>query len=340
MTAPVVTIYDVARRAEVSISTVSLVVNHPDRVSASTRTKVLAAADELGFVPKADAVDRARRGVRRIGVLGPFSSYPSYYRRLNGLLGELRGADSQLDVVIFDHASAALGSPVLASIPLSRRLDGLVVMGLPLDDAVAERLHVHDLPTVLVDTSRRDFDSVVTDDRQGGALIAEHLLARGHRQIGYVQEITDRAARLPASVLLQGDLRLRGFREVVEAAGGTVEEVELRSVGSDMVEAEEAATALLARPERPTAVVAHDDLLAAGVLRAAHQLGLRVPEDVAVVGFDGSDLAEALGLTSVSQPFEESGAVAARALQAVLRDGPRPTRQVSLHLTLTVRTSS
>ena len=103
-----VTIYDVATAAGVSISTVSLALNTPERVSAATRDKVLVAADELGFVPKADAVTRARRGVGRIGVIAPFSSYPSFARRLNGVFSALR--EEALEVVVFDQQSAATAS--------------------------------------------------------------------------------------------------------------------------------------------------------------------------------------------------------------------------------------
>src|SRR3979490_1781451 len=117
-----VTIYDVATRAGVSISTVSLALNAPTRVSEPTRARVLSAADELGFVPKADAVTRARRGVGRIGVIAPFSSCPSFGVRLNGVFAELRG--QPLEVVVYDHTSAAEApSPLLAGLPIVRRLD-------------------------------------------------------------------------------------------------------------------------------------------------------------------------------------------------------------------------
>jgi DNA-binding LacI/PurR family transcriptional regulator len=145
-----VTIYDVAAEAGVSISTVSLALNSPTRVSDATRQRVLRAADALGFVPKADAVSRARRGVGRIGVVAPLTSYASFARRLNGVLRAVQG--QPLEVVVFDQQSAAATAlPLLASLPLTRRLDGLVVMGLPLEESVATRLVSLELPTVLVD---------------------------------------------------------------------------------------------------------------------------------------------------------------------------------------------
>ncbi|MET0416154.1 MAG: LacI family DNA-binding transcriptional regulator, partial [Actinoplanes sp.] len=164
-----VTIYEVADRAGVSISTVSNVLNKPDRVSPATRSRVLAAADELGFVPKAQAVSLARRGAGRIGVMAPFTSYGSYMRRLSGLLSA--ATELELDVVVFDHESAAAASsPVLASMPVHGRLDGLIVMGLPIEDAIAGRLRERNLPTVAVDADSALFSRVVIDDSEGGRI--------------------------------------------------------------------------------------------------------------------------------------------------------------------------
>ena len=148
-----VTIYDVAARAGVSISTVSQVINRPGRVNARTRDRVLKAVEDLQYVPKAAAVSSARRGVGRIGVLAPFTSYDSYRRRLMGVLSESDGGSR--DVVVYDHESAAASlSPLLRILPVTGRLDGLLIMGLPLDDALAEKLITRQLPTVLMDSSR------------------------------------------------------------------------------------------------------------------------------------------------------------------------------------------
>src|SRR4051812_47032009 len=124
------TIYDVAARAGVSIGTVSLALNSPTRVRDTTLERINAAIDELQFVPKAEAAVRARRGFGRIGVIAPFAIYPSFGRRLNGVLAALRG--QSYDVTVFDHEGA--GTSLLASLPVTRRLDGLIVMSLPLGE--------------------------------------------------------------------------------------------------------------------------------------------------------------------------------------------------------------
>lgn len=334
MTGRGVTIYDVASRAGVSISTVSLALNSPTRVSAETRAKVLTAADELGFVPKADAVTRARRGVGRIGVIAPFSSYQSFGRRLNGVFAELR--EQPLEVVVFDHTSAAQAtSPLLAGLPIMRRLDGLIIMALGLDDAVAQRLLQQRLPTVLVETSRPEFDSVCADDGSGGELVARHLIQRGHRRFGYIGERQRSHAYVSPS-----EQRLDGFRRVVVEHGGALPDEAVVLVQHGVATAQAAAAELLRSPAPPTAIFAHDDLLGAGVLKAAREAGIAVPQELAVAGFDDSDLALAFDLTTVRQQFEDSGRLAARALIEQMQGHPTARRRVVLELELIRRGST
>lgn len=299
-----VTIYDVADRAGVSISTVSNVLNKPERVKAATRERVLAAADELGFVPKVQAVHLARRGTGRIGVMAPFTSYASYLRRLAGVLSA--ATELEMDVVVFDHESAALAtSPVLASMPIHGRLDGLIVMGLQIEDAIAQRLHERGLPTVAVDADSDLFSRVLIDDVEGGRIAARHLMAKGHRRFGYLLE------RQVSDYESQAIKRLAGFHDVAGA-----DDVAVATSENSVDAARAAAGDLLDGPWRPTAVMAHHDLLAVGVLLAARDRGLRVPDDLAVMGFDDGEAAAAADLTTVRQPFEESGSTAVDVLLA------------------------
>lgn len=329
-----ITIYDVAARAGVSISTVSLVLNSPTRVRQGTRERVLVAADELGFVPKADAVTRARKGVGRIGVIAPFSSYPSFSLRLSGVFGGIRAEG--LELVVFDQESAASAtSPLLASLPITRRLDGLIIMGLPLEESVVARLRAQRLPTVLIDSPRPRFEAVVTDDEAGGELVARHLFERGHRRFAYVGE-----AQLSHAYVSPSERRLAGFRRAVAEQGGSLPDEAVRLVRHDVGEARAATRELLDLAEPPTAVFAHDDTLAGGVLAAARDRGLGVPDGLAVVGFDDSDLAQALDLTTVRQPFEESGRLAVRALLDQIQAGPTGRRTTVLDLELVVRATT
>ena len=129
------TVYDVAESAGVSISTVSRVLNSPEKVNAATRMRVMAAIDHLGFVPKAEAAARARKGHARIGVLAPFFTLPSFVERLRGVANAL--ADSPYELAIYNVDSSERRDGYLTSLPLTRRLDGLIIMALPFDPAAA-----------------------------------------------------------------------------------------------------------------------------------------------------------------------------------------------------------
>src|SRR5262245_59455120 len=279
MTAP--TIYDVAQRAGVSISTVSLALNKPDRVQAATLARIMDVIDELGFVPKSEAVTRARRGVGRIGVIAPFTSHPTFGQRLNGVL-RVASRSAGFEVVVYDQESAAVS--MLVSLPLTRRVDGLIVMSVPFTDQVADRLLEQRLETVLVELQHPRFSSVVIDDAAGGRMVAAHLLAKGHERLAFIGQ-----AHEPSERVLQSDARLAGFRE-----GGA--DPDIRLVEHSVDAAAAAARELLGRENRPTAIFCHDDVLASGALRAARELRLSVPDDVAVVGFDDSEIAAPLGL--------------------------------------------
>ncbi|MGP3988457.1 LacI family DNA-binding transcriptional regulator [Streptomyces sp. 3N207] len=319
------TIYDVAERAQVSISTVSLALNAPTKVRATTLSRIMTAIDELGFTPRADAASRARKRAGRIGVMAPFTTYPTFARRLEGVFEAVNGLE--YEVVVYDEISAAAAAPVLAGLPVTHRLDGLLVMSLPLTPDVAERLRAKTLPTVLVELARPDFSSVSIDDAAGGRLVAEELIAAGHTRFGFVGET--QAAPDFASQCRE---RLAGFRAGLRDAELDLPDSRVRLVENSVDAAAQAAAELLEAEEPPTAVFAHDDYLAAGVLRAARACGLRVPDDLAVVGFDDGDFAEALELTTVRQPFRESGRVATQILLDRVREPDRPIQRTRLEL--------
>jgi LacI family transcriptional regulator len=186
-----------------------------------------------------------------------------------------------------------------------------------------------------VELERPGFSAVTIDDAAGSTMVADLLVERGHERFAFIGEGGTKPH--PHDVMLQSEARLRGFRDALELRGRTLPEGNIRLVKHDVHAASAAAAELLDAPDRPTAIFAHDDVLASGVLRAARERGLRTPQDLAVVGFDDSDLAEHLGLTSVRQPFEESGQVAAETLLARLRDQTRSLQHVTLKLDLIER---
>ena len=315
MTSADPTIYDVARAAGVSISTVSNALNRPDRVSKETRARIVECIDQLGFVPKSEATTLARKQMRRIGVIAPFTSYMSYMARLAGVLAE--AGTSGFEVATFDSESAATSTtPILDSLPIKGQVDGLIVMGFELDASVEARLEDRKVPTVVVDAVSTRFPVVTCDDRESGRIGAAHLLDLGHRSFGYVRE------RQRGSYRSRADRRLSGFVAELEATPGT--QLHIVESGSSFESARTAAHELIGSGNRPSAIMAHSDELAVGVLKAAADLGVRIPGELSVIGVDDGPVAEATDLTTVRQPLQESGVEAVRLLLSRLQ---RPTAE-------------
>jgi LacI family transcriptional regulator len=327
---PQATVYEVANEAEVSIATVSRVLNSPDKVKEATRTRVLAAIDRLGYVPKAEAAARARKSSGRIGVLAPFFTLPSFVQRLRGVADALAG--SSYELVIYNVDSSDRRDTYLANLSVTRRLDGLIVMALPFSDLMAQRLVEHGLKTVLLEFSRDPFSSIRIDDQLGGRIAAEYLLSCGHRRCAFVGD-----SDVPDYAIHTSDWRLAGYRQALAQAGSPLPDDCITLTPHSRENARMAAHKLLDLPHPPTAVFAASDNQAMGVLRAARERGLSVPRELAVIGFDDLEIAEYIGLTTIRQPLVESGRVAVELLLSGLADPQRPPQRVRLPLRLICR---
>lgn len=321
------TIYDVARQAQVSISTVSLALNHPDRLKRATLDRVLAAADDLEFVPKARAVIHARKRLTRVAAVAPFTSYPSFSRRLAGVMEELD--DSSVQLLVVDCADIAVStSPVLASIPVRGYLDGLLNLGVPMDAAIGDRL-LRRVPTVLLDVRYPGMPDISVDDHEGGRLVGAHLSELGHRRIAFLNEVETYEFDSP------NVLRLAGLRSVFGAAAVTEITVPRGTdAGMQAIARLLADTALAASV---TAVVGARDLVAIGALTELRRRGFAVPQHTSVIGFDDDPVAEALSLSTVRHPFEESGRLAVRALRNLLNHPDAPIACTRLGVELVSR---
>lgn len=330
------TIYDVAERAGVSISTVSLALNQPTRVAATTRQRVLSAIDELGFTPKATAVHRARTAVRRIGVIAPFSSYSSFGERLSGVLEVAREHD--LEVVLYDAESAAASThPLISTLPITQSLDALIVMSLLLEPEAAERLRRSGLTTVLLDIAQPGFTSIVVDDAIGGYLAGKRLVEGGKTRFAV---ITETKLVGDGDYEYQGDRRIAGFRRAVAEAGLDPDAIQVCHTTNDIEGGSSAAAALLDASAEPLGIFGHHDLLAIGALQEARRRGRSVPDEVAVVGFDDGEVARVADLTTIRQPLRYSGVTAARSVLDALAQPSAPKRQITLDLELVVRGSA
>jgi DNA-binding LacI/PurR family transcriptional regulator len=324
------TIRDVARHAGVSAATVSRVLNDSPLVLEPTRERVQASVDELGYRLNATARNLSIGRAMAIGVVVPFFTAPSVIERLRGVVERLgRGERREYDLMLFDVEAPP--EPRRFQHLVGRdRVAGLLIMSLPVSDHEVAALARDELPAVLVDAAHPKLPRVVIDNVQGGELAAEHLLARGHQRVGFVGDD-------PSNGFTSSEDRRRGFRNALLRAG-VAPDHRLERVGPHGREHAEAATLeLLALPEPPTAIFAASDLQAVGVLKAAERSGARVPEDLAVVGFDDVDLAEIVGLTTIRQPLREGGALAADLLLAAIENGPGEPVKTTQALTVVER---
>jgi DNA-binding LacI/PurR family transcriptional regulator len=324
------TIYDVATRAGVSITTVSRILNTPDKVNSDTRERVLAAIDALDFVPKAEARARALQHTGRIGVITPFFTAPSFIQRLRGIAEMLSPENYELVIYTVDSSDHLQG--YLSSLPLTGNLDGLIILSLPVGDTEVRRLIDHGLSTVLIEYPHPKLNCVEIDDVQGGYMATTYLLGKDHRRIAFLGD-TD----LPEYSIHPVSLRLSGFRRALKEARIKLPDTFVRLAPYSQEKTRQAAKELLNLAEPPTAIFAATDFQALGVLKAARQLDIKVPEQLAVIGFDDLDLAEYADLTTISQHLDESGRLAVEILLSQIASPSRPPRHVKLPLTLIER---
>jgi DNA-binding LacI/PurR family transcriptional regulator len=311
------TIADVARRAGVGVGTVSRVLNQSPQVRPSTRERVEAAIDELDFRPSAAARSLSLGRTQSVGVVVPLVTSPSAMQRLSGFISVM--TKSTYDVVLFDVEQPSRADEHLRRLSHGGGADGVLVVSLRPSDEQVERFVASRTPVVLLDAAHPRLAHVTIDDAEGGRLAAGHLLGLGHRRIafvggteGYVHSSSRRAA----------------WRQTLEAAGV--------APGPDLVAdftgpgGAAATRALLELAVPPTAIVYANDVMAIAGMGVAIGLGLEVPGDLSVAGFDDVPLAAHLvpPLTTVRQDVLGWGRAAAGVLLAVSDD--QPTADVEL----------
>jgi DNA-binding LacI/PurR family transcriptional regulator len=306
-------IRDVAREAGVGVATVSRVLNDSPRVSQATHQRVRQAIESLGYRRNMSARSLSLGRSHAIGVLAPFFTQPSVAERLRGISATLAAAG--YDLLLFDVETVDQRADALDSFARADRVDGLLVVSLPLTDAEIDGLRRDGLSTVMVDVAHPALPHIAIDDIKGGRLAARHLIGRGHTRLGFVGDEPSNPFGFRSS-----ERRREGFREA--AVGASV--VEATGEHGREGARELARVMLRRRVDRPTAIFAASDIQAVGVIVAARDRGLRVPDDVAVVGFDDIELASVLGLTTVRQPLYAAGAMAAGLLLTQLGAQPPP----------------
>jgi LacI family transcriptional regulator len=328
-----ITIRHIALHADVSVTTVSHVINATRFVSDEARARVLSAIEELKYVPSAVARSLKNNRTHTIGMMIPNSSNPYFAEIIRGI--EDTCFEAGFNVILCNSDDDPKKQGQYIRVLTEKQVDGLIVLSSGGDDELGEHLRHAGMPQVLVDreVEHLNADLVEVNHESGGYLATRHLLELGHRRIACI------TGPLPLSSAAQ---RLAGHRRALEEAGlkpqaSLLHESDFTSAGGHA-----AMQALLALRQRPTAVFACNDLMAFGAISAAAAAGLSLPKDLSLIGFDDIALAchSNPPLTTVAQPKHRMGTLAARLLLERIGDRERAHQREILQPELCLRQST
>jgi DNA-binding LacI/PurR family transcriptional regulator len=325
-----VTIRDVAKRAGVGIGTVSSVLNNSRPVNETTRRKVLEAVKDLDFVPNPSGRRLSMGKTYTIAVIVPFFTRPSQAERLRGVMSVITGSDYEIS--LFTVETISQRNKILQTVPRQGRIDGLLIFSLDPSEKDLLRIKQEKIPTVLVEARHADFPSIYFDDTRGARIAVQHLLNLGHRKIAYVGETLDNAFGFKFS-----EHRYQGYKQALEAAGLTPNPNYRREGLSTREDGRQLAADLLQQADKPTAIFTYSDEMALGVLEAARELNLSVPQNLSVVGYDDISIAHFAQLTTVRQQLHEAGREAINLLLNILEYPKHPAVHVRMPAELIVR---
>jgi len=327
-------IKDVARKADVSTTTVSHVVNHTRFASDKVRSAVEDAIRVLGYVPSAVARSLKSNTTKTIGMLIPNCSNPYFAEIVRSVEDRCFGAGYTLILCNTDDDPHRQGAYL--QVLSEKRIDGMIIISTGADKDLLSFLQGLPIPTVLLDREidEANCDLVETAHLQGGMMATDHLIGLGHRRIACLAGPAD---------LNSSAQRIEGWRTALDRSGLSAESADLlwhsdfSSQGgfSSM-------QSILASSLAPTAVFVCNDLMSIGALSAAHEAGVRVPQDLSLIGFDDIELARfaSPALTTIAQPKQRIGIVAVDMVLERIQGGRVKARQVILQPQLVVRNST
>ena len=308
------TIKDVARMAGVSTTTVSHVINKTRFVAEATQQKVLAAVDELNYAPSAVARSLKCNTTRTIGMLVTKSTNPFFAEVVHGV--EEYCYNSGYTLILCNTEGNLEKQRDYLRMLSEKRVDGLLVMCSDLDQMLLDLLErKNDLPMVIMDWGPESphTDNILDNAENGGYIATKHFIENGHKKIGCLSGQADKSTCQE---------RLKGFRKAMAEADLTVNEDWLLDGDFECESAVEAAQKFIAMEDRPTAIFCFNDIMAMALISTFEQAGLRVPDDISIIGYDNIDLAPYFSppLTTVHQPKRRLGKKAIEILLERVKD--------------------
>ena len=324
-------VVEIAEKAGVSAATVSRALRGLHHVNERTRAKIVAAAMELNYPLRPDLIphDLVKR-TNRIGVIAPYISRWYFAEAINGIEQSLREAG--MDLLLYNFSEVDARARIFQHKQLRGKVDALIVISMPPTDEEFKSLLSLGIPITTIGFIHEGCTSVAIDDVEGGRVATKHLTDLGHREIAVLSGQRETAYNFDVS-----DNRTKGYIEALNNVG--VEwnpDYEVRG-DFNIYTAEIAMEAFLRRKNLPTAIFCHSDEMAFGALKAIRKKGLRVPEDLSVIGFDDHLIAQYVGLTTVAQPPQFEGQVAAAAAISEVTHRTSEHKNILVPLSLVVR---
>ena len=323
---------DIARRAGVSLATASRALSSAPGVAPATRERVLAVAEQLSYVVSPEASRLSGGSTRRVAVVVPHISRWFFGAMLEALESALREAD--LDVLLYTVGDAADRHAFFERLPARRKVDAVVVLAFPVSEAEQQRLELMGVTIVAAGGQSAAYPYVCIDDVAAGRQAMDHLIFLGHRRIAMIAALDPDAPGWP-----DRPGRTEAYYSALREAGITADRSLVSTVDWGGLQGAEAMGELLSLREPPTAVYAHSDEVALGALRTLRRAGIRVPEDISVIGIDDHPLAELTDLTTVGQPVRQQGVLAGQMVLGLLQ-GEDVERAVTVPTRLIVRRST
>lgn len=324
------TIHDVARIAGVGIGTVSRVINNSPGVKPATRKKVLSAIAQLNYRPNPIARSLISKRTGAIGIIVPFFTRPFNTELLRAVQAAFLSLDKEL--VLYNVETAAQRTYYLSELPMLHKVDGLLLLSLPVEDSLAVNIKEAGMPLVLIDTYSPIFTSLIVDNIEGAYQAVKYLIELGHRCIGFINGVIEGNIKFN-----QANDRLIGLHRAFGEAGLLFEPELMLTSEWNRSGGKQAAMQLLSQALRPTAIFAASDMQAIGVLEAAKDLHIQVPGELSVIGFDGLEVSELLELSTVQQPMRQMGEIGVSKLKELMKNPQQLPELIRLNTTLIAR---
>lgn len=320
------TIKDVAKKAKVSVATVSRVVNNLPGYSEKTKEKVLKAIEELGYKPNAVARGLVSKRTKTIGVLFPNVSSMFASEILNGIEDTAHELDHS--VIVCNTDSNGIRTMKYLQVLNEKRVDGIIYTSEALTEEYYQAISALQIPVVLVSTAsyRYPLPYIKVDDKHAAYSATEYLIKNGHRKIGMISGTKDDP--------IAGTPRVEGYKQALKDNGIAIDEKRI-AYGNDFGHQTglTCMEQLIKIAPEVTAIFAASDEIAIGALSAAYKLGIKIPEEISIIGYDNLKIAEMSipPLTTVEQPLYEMGQMASKMLLNMLETGEMLENRIMPH---------